>query len=85
MEKEGIEHITLVAPNMLLTGHDLTMCPNYTIQVRRAPNTVQARHNFLYNTDEIILCECVKIYCELCRKSASLQNEEPGGKRDLTR
>ena len=49
MEKEQIDEVEFVTPNMLLTGWDLNMCPNYTV-----PNVpkhlIQARADIVHFT-----------------------------------
>ena len=49
MEKEQIEEVEFVTPNMLLTGWDLNMCPNYTVP-KVPKHLIQARADIVHFT-----------------------------------
>ena len=49
MEKEQIDEVEFVTPNMLLTGWDLNMCPNYTVP-KVPKHLIQARADIVHFT-----------------------------------
>ena len=49
MEKEQIEEVEFVTPNMLLTGWDLNMCPNYIVP-KVPKHLIQARQDIVHFT-----------------------------------
>ena len=52
MEKEGTEEIEFVTPNMLLTGYDLNMCPNYTLP-KVGRRLIQSRQDIIHFTRQM--------------------------------
>ena len=46
MDKDQVDEIEFVTPNMLLTGYDLNVCPNFTVP-KVAPRFVQSRKDII--------------------------------------
>ena len=80
MNKENTEEVEFVTPNMLLTGDDLSTCPNYDLP-KCNPRLIQRRSDII-NYSNHMKASLGQVYTDVCRRDERVQEIESNSERD---